>query len=33
MSEYNDADLGTNIGGKAAVLYGVIMRTDHDKSY
>ena len=33
MSENKDADLGTNIGGKAAVLYGVIMRTDRDKSY
>ena len=33
MSENKDADLGTNIGGKAAVLYGVIMKTDRGKSY
>ena len=33
MSENKDADLGTNIGGKPATLYGVIMRTDRDKSY
>ena len=33
MSENKDADLGTNIGGKSATLYGVIMKTDRGKSY